>query len=82
MRLGCLNHALLTAQAIAGAGLPFAGWIANCISPDMPFRDENVDALKRRLHAPYLGTIAYMNPPDAQAASIALAIEPLLAAAP
>jgi dethiobiotin synthetase len=41
MRLGCLNHALLTAQAVRASGLPLAGWVANQIDPDMPCLEEN-----------------------------------------
>ena len=59
MRLGCLNHALLTAQAIAAAGLPFAGWIANELHPAMNGLDENVDTLRRRLRAPLLGRLPW-----------------------
>ena len=59
MRLGCLNHALLTAQAVSAAGLPLAGWIANAIDPAMPARDENVAALVERLGAPLLGRLPH-----------------------
>ena len=57
LRLGCLNHALLTAQAIAAAGLPLAGWIGNVIDPDMPCIDENITCLRQRLVAPCLGIV-------------------------
>jgi dethiobiotin synthetase len=57
LRLGCLNHALLTAQAIRAAGVPFAGWIANAIDPAMAAADENVAALEARLDAPLLGRL-------------------------
>jgi dethiobiotin synthetase len=59
MRLGCLNHALLTQRAIAGAGLAFAGWIANAIDPEMAAAKENVAALRERLDAPLLGELPY-----------------------
>jgi dethiobiotin synthetase len=59
MRLGCLNHALLTADAIGAAGLPFAGWVANHIDPDMMHATENVQALEARLRAPLLSRIGY-----------------------
>jgi dethiobiotin synthetase len=49
MRLGCLNHALLSAQAIQGAGLTLAGWVANPIDPQMQCLDENIETLERRL---------------------------------
>ena len=59
MRLGCLNHALLTRECIAAKGLRCAGWVANCITPDMPYFDANVDALRERIDAPLLGTIPH-----------------------
>jgi dethiobiotin synthetase len=59
VRLGCLNHALLTAQAVRASGLDLAGWIANAIDPHMPVREENVAALAERLGAPLLGRLPY-----------------------
>jgi dethiobiotin synthetase len=64
MRLGCLNHALLTAQAIAASGMPFAGWIANSVDPAMLAPDENLAALESRLDAPLLGKLPYRERPD------------------
>jgi dethiobiotin synthetase len=49
IRLGCLNHALLSVLAIRARGLTLAGWVANRPEPDMPFADANVDTLARRL---------------------------------
>ena len=63
MRLGCLNHALLTAYAIHGAGLRFAGWIANHVDPTMMAQDENVEILRARLGAPLLGRLPHRVPP-------------------
>ena len=57
MRLGCLNHALLTADAIAARGLKLAGWVANVVDPGMRYGVDNVVALTERLNAPMLGTI-------------------------
>lgn len=59
LRLGCLNHALLTADAIRAAGLTLAGWVANAIDPAMAVPDENVVTLASRLHAPLLGRLPY-----------------------
>lgn len=59
LRLGCLNHALLSAAAIRQRGLKLAGWVANRIEPDMPFLRENIEALERRLGAPLLGELPY-----------------------
>ncbi|MBI2295561.1 MAG: dethiobiotin synthase [Betaproteobacteria bacterium] len=71
MRLGCLNHALLTADAIAARGLKLAGWVANHVDPRMAAADENVRALEERIGAPLLARIAFTATPDL-AASAAL----------
>jgi dethiobiotin synthetase len=57
MRLGCINHALLTAQAIRLKGLRLAAWVANRIDPAMMAFDENLHALEARLGAPLLGVV-------------------------
>ena len=58
MRLGCINHALLTAEAIRARGLALAGWIANSISPDtMNAYAENLSTLRRLLGAPLIGEL-------------------------
>ncbi|KPK40655.1 MAG: hypothetical protein AMJ69_01510 [Gammaproteobacteria bacterium SG8_47] len=59
MRLGCLNHALLSVEAIAQRRQRFAGWIANCIEPDMPLLQHNIDTLKARIDAPLLGVLPH-----------------------
>jgi dethiobiotin synthetase len=69
MRLGCLNHALMTADAVLAAGLQLAGWVANHIDPDMMFAAENVNTLEARLDAPLVSRIPYM--PHSSAAEIA-----------
>ncbi|MCY3838527.1 MAG: dethiobiotin synthase [Gammaproteobacteria bacterium] len=60
MKLGCLNHALLTARAIAEAGGELAGWVANCPTPEMAVFEENVATLRERLMAPCLGGVPYL----------------------
>lgn len=72
IRLGCINHALLTAQAIAAAGLPLAGWIANVVSPDMLHLQETITALKDRLAAPMLGSVPHMTTPSVEHAAVFL----------
>ena len=57
MRLGCLNHALLTMEAIRGDGLRIAGWVANILDPEMPRLQENIDTLKQCINEPCLGTV-------------------------
>lgn len=74
MRLGCLSHALLTADAIAAAGLTLAGWVANVLDADMPALRENIAALEQRLPAPLLGVIEYQATPDARAVALKLNI--------
>ncbi|VAW77281.1 Dethiobiotin synthetase [hydrothermal vent metagenome] len=54
IRLGCLNHALLTAEAIERCGLPLCGWVANRLDRDCLQVEENINALKERLDAPLL----------------------------
>jgi len=64
LRLGCINHALLTAESIAARGLRLAGWVGNRIDPQFSRLDDNVAALHRHLPAPCLGVV----PPLAQPA--------------
>ena len=64
MRLGCINHALLTQQAIAAHGLKLAGWVANRTDPAMSRFDENLAALTARIKAPLLGVVPSNSTPD------------------
>lgn len=73
LRLGCINHALLTQDAIMGAGLELAGWIANTLDPAMPFLQENISALGERIPAPLLGVLPHA--PKATAADVARSID-------
>ena len=77
LRLGCLNHALLTAQAVRSAGLALAGWIANAIDPAMAVPDENVEALRERLGAPLLGRLPHQASPDPRVLARRLDVRPL-----
>lgn len=65
MRLGCLNHALLTARAIADCGLECAGWVANVLHPDIAALPENISALQQRIAAPLLGVVPFQAGLDA-----------------
>lgn len=67
MRLGCLNHALLTLEAIGGHGLACAGWVANVPLAGMPALQENIDALRERIDAPLLGVVPHLAEADAAA---------------
>ncbi len=67
MRLGCLNHALLTADAIAAQGLTLAGWVANHVDPEMAAAEANVKALEDRLPARLIARVGFMPAPDCAA---------------
>ena len=65
LRLGCINHALLTAEAIRRDGLKVAGWVGNQLSSEpMPYFDENVSTLKSAIGAPFIGVLPYENKPE------------------
>jgi len=78
MRLGCLNHALLTRREIAACGLRCAGWVANCLFPEMPQLDANIRALRTRLACPLLGVVPFQQDPKARAIAGMLAIDALV----
>lgn len=69
MDLGCINHALLTSEAIKNDGLILAGWVANQVVPKMDRYKENVATLKRWIHSPMIGELIYQ--PDATADFVA-----------
>ena len=54
MRLGCINHVLLTVEAIINDGLKLEAWIANCIDSDMAALEANIASLQHRIQAPLL----------------------------
>jgi dethiobiotin synthetase len=64
LRLGCINHALLTAEAVRARGPSLAGWIANQVDATMACVQENIGALRDRLDAPLLGSVPYLATPD------------------
>ena len=57
MKLGCINHSLLTQEAIKARGLKIAGWVANSLANEMPLLQENVATLQAKINAPFLGLI-------------------------
>lgn len=78
LRLGCLNHALLTAEAIARDGLALAGWVASGIDTAMDSKDNNIAALKTRLPAPCLGVIPALAPVSVEKAAEYLVVDGLI----
>jgi dethiobiotin synthetase len=67
LKLGCLNHALLTADSVLASGNRLAGWIANQVEPDMPARDANLSSLTDLIAAPCLGVIPCLEQPSTTA---------------
>ncbi|WP_028865574.1 dethiobiotin synthase [Psychromonas aquimarina] len=61
MKLGCLNHALLTYETIVNDGLNVVGWIANQLQPDMPYYEQNLHLLTKKLDAPLIAEIPYLS---------------------
>lgn len=77
MRLGCINHALLTLEAIQARGLRLSGWVANCIDPEMAALDDNIAALRQRLPAPCLGIVPALGAADFRLAATYLQLDQL-----
>ncbi|WP_342624008.1 dethiobiotin synthase [Pseudomonas alkylphenolica] len=67
VRLGCINHALLSAEAIARDGLQLAGWVANIVDPRTSRLEENLASLAERLPAPCLGRVPKLKQVSAEA---------------
>lgn len=76
LRLGCLNHARLTARAITADGLRLVGWIANDVDPAMERRDQNMQLLEARITAPCWGRLPYQATPDAATLAASLRLPP------
>jgi dethiobiotin synthetase len=74
LRLGCLNHALLSTEAIRARGLTLAGWIGNRIDPEFARGEENIAALRALLPAPCLGIIPWLPAPSVAAAARAVEV--------
>lgn len=64
IRLGCINHAKLTYNAIRSKGLVCAGWIASCVIEDMPAKQLNIDTIEENIDAPLIGELPYSKTPD------------------
>lgn len=79
IKLGCVSHALLTAQAIINDGLPLAGWVANRINPGLAHYAEIITVLQEKLPAPLFGQLPYL--PRAEQRDLAgyLDLTPMLA---
>ena len=69
MKLGCINHAVLTVESVLRDGLKLAGWVANQVDPDMSCYDENLTTLKSIIPAPCLGEVPWLTTADRQTAA-------------
>ena len=72
MRLGCLNHALLSAGAIEAGGCTLTGWVANLLPPRMEEAEANINTLKDRLSSPLIGVVPAMREPSVNTVAQAL----------
>mgnify|MGYP006357375707 FL=1 len=78
LRLGCLNHALLTAEAIRARRLSLAGWVANTVDPQMDDITGNIELLRYKLKCPLIGILPYNPHINARAFADLLDINALL----
>jgi len=78
LRLGCLNHALLSARAIRADGAALVGWIGSAVDAQMARREDNLATLRERLDVPCLGVLPHLDAPDPAALAAHLAIDRLM----
>ncbi|GLQ33277.1 dethiobiotin synthase [Litoribrevibacter albus] len=78
MRLGCLNHALLTVAALQTSGLTLAGWVANRVDPEMGRFDENLETLKQMVDAPCLGVVPHLEQASCDQVAQYLDVTPII----
>lgn len=75
VRLGCINHALLSAEAIARDRLQLAGWVANIVDPRTSRLEDNLSSLAERLPAPCLGRVPWLKQASADAVAAHLQLD-------
>ena len=80
LKLGCINHALLSEQAVRVSGLKVVGWVANHISPAMPESNANIESLRAHLASPLLGEVPYIPKADSTAVAASLDLSSLIGA--
>lgn len=78
IKLGCISHALLTAQAVINDGLPLLGWVANRINPGLSHYAEIIGVLRDKLPAPLLGELPYLPRPETRELASYLDLSPLV----
>lgn len=80
LRLGCINHSLLTAESIRAGGGHLAGWVANQVDPEMRMREQNLATLAALIDAPLLGLVPWMAAPGTRQIAVHLSVDALLTA--
>lgn len=78
MKLGCINHALLTVKTVQTCGLVVAGWVANFAQPNMTVAEENLQTLMDRIDAPLVGVVPHLRKPNADSVAKHLNVQALL----
>lgn len=78
LRLGCINHAILTAEAIQRDGVSLAGWVGNTVDPDMPRLNENIETLNAVISAPCFGIMPFLNNNNSTTAAQYLKLDALI----
>jgi len=78
LRLGCINHSLLTAENIHAGGNRLAGWVANQVDPEMAVQEDNLVTLKALIDAPFLGLVPWLAVPESRQVAARLMIDELL----
>ena len=78
LKLGCLNHALLTVAAIQASGLKLVGWVANHLSSGMPYSHENIATLKKKIAAPLVAEIPFLAAIDTESTAVYIDVPTLL----
>ena len=82
LRLGCINHAVLTHESIMAAGIPLAGWLASSVIPAYQETQATIDFLCEQIHAPFLGRIPHLHGLDSVHIATALNIDSVLSSSP
>jgi dethiobiotin synthetase len=78
LKLGCINHALLSAESILASGVELAGWVANLSDGAMLVREANIETLRQRIDAPLLGVVPRLQPVDPGGIAACLDLTPAI----
>jgi len=82
LRLGCINHAVLTYEVMVASGIPPAGWLGNSVVPAYQETQATIDFLCGQIHAPFLGQIPHLDGLDPANIATALEIDGIMSPSP